>query len=55
MKYTVCYTLYCSREVEANTAADAADVVFNTVEMPDDADDMEVSLITDEDGNPIIH
>lgn len=51
MKYTVCYNLCCSREIEAETADEAADIVASKVDPPDDMDDMEVTLIIDENGN----
>ena len=51
MKYTVCYAIYYSTEVEANSPEEAA-------EMTDccllDQDDWEVTLVLDEQGKEYI-
>jgi len=55
MKYTVCYAIYCSRNVEAENEDEAIEMVIENASAPEDMDDMEVTLVVDENGNQIIY
>jgi len=46
MKYTVCYAMYCSAEVEADSADEAAEKVEPDMSQ---CDDWEVTTVFDED------
>lgn len=55
MKYTVCYAIYCSKEVEAENEDEAVELVTEYASASKDMDDMEVTLVLDEYGNQIIY
>jgi len=55
MKYTVCYAIYCSQNVEAENEDEAVELVIENALVPEDMDNMEVTLVVDENGNQIIY
>ena len=58
MKYTVCYAMYCSCEIEADNPDQAIELAIDPKsykEMAEEVDDMEVTAVFDETGKQVIY
>ena len=58
MKYTVCYAMYCSCEVEADDSDQAIELAVDPKsykQMAEEVDDVEVTAIFDETGKQVIY
>ena len=57
MKYTVCYAIYGSMDVEADSVDTATENVcdFSIKELAEHTDDFEVTIVQDENGNTVAY